>query len=148
LSLSFTYSCQNPVFWFSRGHATCPNHLLLLVLITLMIFGEKYTQLTSSLRNFLLTPAPAGSQNSSVGKVTRLGARKIHQCITWKCSIPNLTRTSKKIWEVEVNIHLRPYVKYDCHWADFHETYARATTFYKELLYQISWKSDEPFTHW
>lgn len=33
--------------------------------------------------------------------------------------------------------------RYDCHWANFHETNIFQTIFLKELLYKISWKSNK-----
>jgi hypothetical protein len=41
-SLPFRFSNQNIVFFLISLHATCPTHLILFGLITLIIFGEVY----------------------------------------------------------------------------------------------------------
>jgi len=59
---------------------------------------------------------------------------------SYKPSIPGVFQIGKK-----EKVELSPEVKYDCPRADFHETRA-CLTFYKEYLYQISWKSDKQFS--
>ena len=37
---------------------------------------------------------------------------------------------------------LCPWVRYDCHWANFYWSHANMTTFCRELLFQNLWKFD------
>jgi len=46
-------------------------------------------------------------------------------------------------WDRAIEIYIRPYVKYDCHWPYFYENQAYSTAFCKDCLYQISWNSDK-----
>ena len=56
-SLSLRFPYQNPVFTSPLPiHATCPAHLILLVLISQTILGEQYRPLSSSLYSFFHSP--------------------------------------------------------------------------------------------
>ena len=57
LALSFRFPHQNPVYTSPLPiRTTCPSYLILLDLITRIIFGEKYRQLTFLLCSFLNSP--------------------------------------------------------------------------------------------
>jgi hypothetical protein len=56
---AFTYLLTylpKPCIYFSPIRATCPTHLNLIYLITLIIFNKEYRSLSSSLRSFLHSP--------------------------------------------------------------------------------------------
>jgi hypothetical protein len=57
-----------------------------------------------------------------------------------------LLSKSVKKYENYVMSSLTLLTKHDCHCAGFHETRAFSENFCKELLYQISLKSDETFS--
>lgn len=56
------------------------------------------------------------------------------------CSSPVLhfTHIGQEVWELWIEI--------DCHWACVYKSHACLTTFCKELLYQVSWKSGKLFS--
>jgi len=64
-------------------------------------------------------------------------------CINFRTKfVYQITRKSEeKMWKVTAEIHLRPSVKNDSHWADFHDIWM--IYFCRKFAYQISWKSDE-----
>lgn len=68
--------------------------------------------------------------------------RQLHNSTMWKSAVPNFTLVSQKIWKIEAEIH---WGDYGCQQANFHVTQTCSTTFYKQLLCWISWKSDKWF---
>jgi hypothetical protein len=42
-------------------------------------------------------------------------------------------------------VHLSPYIKHPCKWANFHKKHA-CSTIYEELPYQILLEPDKPFS--
>jgi hypothetical protein len=54
--------------------------------------------------------------------------------IRCRSSIQNFKHVVQEIWKMLVEIHLRPQVKYDCHWAEFCNTHIYWTNLCKEGL--------------
>ena len=66
-SLSFTFPHQNPVYASPLSiRATCPDHLILLDLITRTILGEEYRSLSSSLCSFFHSPLTSSLLGSNI----------------------------------------------------------------------------------
>jgi hypothetical protein len=49
-----------------------------------------------------------------------------------KCALPNFIQIGEEVRRMRVLIQLRPYIKYKCHCADFHETRLPAQLFAKD----------------
>lgn len=59
--------------------------------------------------------------------------------MTWR-AVLNFSQIGQEVWKVLIKMHLCPWVRYDCHWANFCWTHANLAHFYKELLFQNLWK--------
>jgi hypothetical protein len=51
--------------------------------------------------------------------------------------VPTFTQIGRDVWEARAQIHLRPFAKYDCRQADFHETHAFWTGLQETPIIQL-----------
>jgi hypothetical protein len=72
-----------------------------------------------------------------------------HFLSTIKCRFmtPNFTQNDQEIKKLWLKIHLYPWVKYDpLSWMS--QKYTYLTTFCKEPLHLMTWKTQKCFSHW